>query len=282
MHAGDEEAREILTKDLREAAAALPSSKPRKSWKKGNPITPAPPTSGPIVSRGFSSTSALHDMQPLPPAPTARWFTDEELAFSSMQGVNDSSIGGLPPGSFSLPDNSLRLDQSMGAYRTGAGMGLGDSDDDALAAARNGIDIPVSPTFELPSPMNPHNASGGSLSIPQHLNPDQAASASSPRQRRRLNVAASPAGSNSSLPGKAFSFQQPGKTTLPANAINHTGQSSYSLSADADLSPGNEVEDGAGMTELADVVGQLSLNENAEVRYHGRCVAGRITQRGGS
>ncbi|KAL8286842.1 hypothetical protein RQP46_003848 [Phenoliferia psychrophenolica] len=269
---GDDSAREILTRDLREAAAAMPASKPRKSWKKGTPLpsAPAPPpphSSGPTISHGFSSATAFNDVQPLPSA-TPRWFTEDELAFaapSTQDATASSSNGGMHPGSFTLPENSLGFDQTMGTYRTGAGM---DSDDDGHARNGNGIDIPISPT--LPSSMNPRGASGGSLSIPQHVGQDGGASASSPRQRRRLNAGASPAGSNSSLPaGKAFSFQPTGQPTLPANAINHTGQSSYSLSADADLSPGGEVEDGQGMTELADVVGQLSLNENAEVRSSG-------------
>ncbi|KAK4704481.1 hypothetical protein P7C70_g1729, partial [Phenoliferia sp. Uapishka_3] len=276
---GDEEAREILTKDLREAAAALPSSKPRKSWKKASDIIPNPPpptnshSNIPIVSRGFSSSVALNEAHPLPVAAPQNWFSGEELAFSTnMQGVSDSSMSGLPPVSFTLPNNTLGLDQSMGTYRTL--VGGRDSDDER---SRSGIDIPISDSFGLESNLHPRSASGGSGSlprmIPQHLNADQGGGGSSPRQRRRLNGGASPAGSNSSLPGgrTSFSYQQPGKAVLSPNAINHTGQSSYTLSADADLSPAGEPEDGGqGMTELADVVGQLSLNENAEVRYHGR------------
>lgn len=52
--------------------------------------------------------------------------------------------------------------------------------------------------------------------------------------------------------------------------INHTGQATYHLSQEADLSPqadqGREdspASGGGGMTELADVVGQLSLNGKA-------------------
>jgi hypothetical protein len=80
---------------------------------------------------------------------------------------------------------------------------------------------------------------------------------------------------------------------LSAAAIGHTGTSTYSISGATGGAGGGAGAAGAGkeqgrqaggagegnvhqsptepLTELADVIGQLSLNENAEVRYHGRC-----------
>lgn len=70
---------------------------------------------------------------------------------------------------------------------------------------------------------------------------------------------------------------------LAPDRVGHTGTSSYTLSTGEVVSardqlgggPLNGAEDGEAatnepLTELADVIGQLSLNENAEVRYHGR------------
>ncbi|GAA5872802.1 hypothetical protein JCM8547_005707 [Rhodosporidiobolus lusitaniae] len=93
----------------------------------------------------------------------------------------------------------------------------------------------------------------------------------------------------------AYAFKLPERGVVPSRSaaaataqpvparesIGHTGSAQYSLS-----SPGGGRGGGGGMgkmggggggkekeeplSELADVVGQLSLNENSEVRYHGR------------
>ena len=127
----------------------------------------------------------------------------------------------------------------------------------------------------------------------------------SPRQRRRLDL---PGGASPSVspPDErkqmAYAFRLPpigapaprsgsssaagaasGQPVLAPDRVGHTGTSSYTLSTGEVVSAatqdptngmdGAEVGEAATnepLTELADVVGQLSLNENAEVRYHGR------------
>lgn len=80
---------------------------------------------------------------------------------------------------------------------------------------------------------------------------------SSPRQRRKLelpggNEDASAADAPKSM---AYSFGAR-STSLDRSSIGHTG---FGRSAEEEK-----------VTELEDVLGQLSLNENSEVRYHGR------------
>jgi hypothetical protein len=207
-----------------------------------------------------------------------------------MQGITsgqNNNGGGMV--AFETAPNALGFDPTGAQYRAS---GMGDSDEDgsrggSLGGASpsvfgGGIDIP------LPAPpsgtVNPRHASGGSnsvsVSMPQHaslLNNDPGTSSSS-RQRRRLNNQ-SPLIGTSQLVGSnvadlknfAYGFGSQTNQNLNTQQVNHTGTASYSLSADADLSPAVDGEEHVGgMSELADVVGQLSLNENAEVRYHGR------------
>lgn len=304
--AGNEEAREVLTKDLKAAAVLPPNTKPRKSWKKADEQQPSPgpslsfpqqlPPQQPVISRGFSTGSDVPGL----PAPDAgpRWFTDEELSFTNglagfggaSAGLNDFNVGsngiGMSPFGGS---NALGFDPSGASYRTS---GLGGSEDGSpnsipppSPSVYGGIDIPLSVPSSSATTMNPRHASSGSLphslSLPHasHLTADPTATASSPRQRRRLNNQSPLVGTSQlvgtnvgDLKSMAFGFSAQTKQNIPSTAINHTGTASYTLSSDADLAPTGEgaEENTAGMSELADVVGQLSLNENAEVRYHGR------------
>ncbi|ORY73251.1 fungal-specific transcription factor domain-domain-containing protein [Leucosporidium creatinivorum] len=301
---GNEEARDVLTKDLRAASAAAPTTKPRKSWKKADEPEPALPPQQlppqqPVISRGFSTSSTVPELNA--PDATPRWFTDEELSFTNSNvnsfgglngstdfGIGSSSSMGMTP--FGSAPNALGFDPAGSMYRT---PGLGGSDEGSPASMPGaspsvfgGIDIPL--TAPPPPPasgtMNPRNASGSSLplslSLPHasHL-ADQLGAASSPRQRRRLNNQSPLVGTSQlvgtdvgELKSMAYSFSAQNKQNIPATAINHTGTASYTLSSEADLAQANEgtEENTSGMSELADVVGQLSLNENAEVRYHGR------------
>lgn len=285
---GNEEARDVLTKDLKAASAAPPTSKPRKSWKKpDDPPQQQLPPPPPQISRGFSSSSSVLDMAG--PEANPRWFTDEELSFSNgMGGSNDFGVGssgsmgmGMSPyGSGSFND-SLGFDPTGAVYRNNSDDGSPASVPAASPSIFGGIDIPSSAPPPATNPrLTPSGSVPLSLSLPHasHLT-DQVGAASSPRQRRRLN-AQSPLLGTSQLVGTdvtelksmAFGFGAQNKQNMPATAINHTGTASYTLSEEAELAQagdGNE-ETTAGMSELADVVGQLSLNENAEVRYHGR------------
>ncbi|KAM0754933.1 hypothetical protein T439DRAFT_377335 [Meredithblackwellia eburnea MCA 4105] len=277
---GDDDARDMLTRDLREAVANQSQSKqPRKSWKKeletpsAIPTVSLPSQSQPVVARGFSSSTAISEAQPFVNNPTPRWFSEDDLSVTPIL----ESFNGATASPFSLPPNSLGLDPSLSQqYRTpgSLGGGMDDSDDDRKGVL--GIDIPMPTAFDLSGANHlDHSSHSSTFPLPasQHVpvEPIQPTpTVGSPRQRRKLNTAGASPADGKEPAAKAFSFQPPVKTNLPPNAINHTGQASYSLSADAELSPGAEQEDGQGMTELADVVGQLSLNENAEVRYHGR------------
>lgn len=128
------------------------------------------------------------------------------------------------------------------------------------------------------APSGPFAGPGFDPRVDTYLNPSD-----DPRtQRRKLNTPpVPPLASTAIIPpigSYAFQSQQPrlASDILPPNAIGHTGQATYVLSPEAELSSQDFVLRSAGgadgMTELADVVGQLSLNENKEVRYHGRFV----------
>lgn len=288
----------MLTKDLRAASAAAPTTKPRKSWKKADDAEQPQqlPPHQPVISRGFSTSSTVPDINTPDAGP--RWFTDEELSFTNtnfggLNGSTDFNVGssGMSMSPFGSAPNALGFDPAGAMYRT---PGLGGSDEGSPASLPGaspsvfgGVDIPLSapaPPAASSGTMNPRNASGSSLplslSLPHasHL-AEQHGAASSPRQRRRLNNQSPLVGTSQlvgtdvgELKSMAYSFSSQNKQNIPATAINHTGTASYTLSSDADLAQANEggEENTPGMSELADVVGQLSLNENAEVRYHGR------------
>ncbi|KAI5480235.1 hypothetical protein MNV49_001566 [Pseudohyphozyma bogoriensis] len=242
---GDDEAREILTQDLKAASTAeATGQKPRKSWTKLDANKPGitPSVTGPIVSRGFGGVGIAS-----PPAP------------GPMSGVVGSRDG------WAFNEDDLGLG--------GSGASGGSPSD--VQNIYGGIDIPISGAHASSSTPHSHSLPTH-LSSSAHLSPTaytpsnlsntpNPSSGPNPR-RRKLSTATAGAGGNTPTP---FSFSGAKQGGLAAGSINHTGQSSYSLSKDAALSPGAEDEK-VVMTELADVVGQLSLNENAEVRYHGR------------
>ncbi|KAK4053492.1 hypothetical protein OIV83_001659 [Microbotryomycetes sp. JL201] len=281
---GNEEARDVLTRDLRAAANSEPGSKPRKSWKK-HEETPAAASASiaanqqsPIASRGFSTAATVADLS-LPPQPHT-WLTEEDLGIGSSAGINMGGGSSTSTSGF----NAL----GFGPTQTGGSpiaMGQGQSPTmyggmESTAAEQSA----GGPSGTLPPASNPRSppiAIGTtSLSLPGIGRPETSTSVS-PRQRRRLNEPPSLSGTSqlvgtdvSELKTMAFGFGQQTQQNIPPTAINHTGTASYHLSADAELVQQEEMTEenaaGGSMSELADVVGQLSLNENAEVRYHGR------------
>lgn len=280
----------MLTKDLKAASAAAPSAKPRKSWKKAEspaaaPILP-PSQAQPIVSRGFSATTTAPDLTL--PDNTPRWFTDEELGFASGQGP----AGSFDPGSFAST-SSLTTD-AFGLMGSNHNTFSFDAAGQQAYRGNSDIDSPASLTGGSPSvnsgtgaPLQNDRSTSTSGSLPSSMSiplvgtaaVEQSSSASAPRQRRRLN-SQSPLFGTSNLAGAnvdqlkksmAFDFPSQTKQNMPPTAINHTGTASYSLGADAQLAQSADGDEPThAISELADVVGQLSLNENAEVRYHGR------------
>ncbi|KDE03870.1 hypothetical protein MVLG_05692 [Microbotryum lychnidis-dioicae p1A1 Lamole] len=265
---GDEEARDVLTNDLKAASTAAPGAKPRKSWKRAEEAAPA-------VFPASTSTAAAQtpglDFNTRP-----SWFHDDDLAFgTNMTGLVGGGVGtslALDPSGFGGPRVSSKAESEESGSIHGASPG-------PFGA---GIDMGQRPVLStsagsLPIPM-PHLTEAGSAGAA-----GAAGAASSPRQRRRLNHQ-SPLTGTSNLVGanvdelKSFAFgfgQQTNQGHLNTRQVGHTGTASYSLSADAELSPSGGANPGeseamSSMSELADVVGQLSLNENSEVRYHGR------------
>lgn len=298
----------MLTNDLKAASAAEPASKPRKSWKKSE--TPAPsatpgiqpgqqlPPSQPVISRGFDGASGAPDFTL--PDNTPRWFTDEELGLSN--AMVDGSYGGGAAGvgsGFGTSPGNMNTFGSMMFNHAGPSFDptnqphRGHSDQDSPASitatspsayGNTGVGISQPPHSSVgtsqtsnPIPMSltlPHSAAMSNT-------PDQTSatlSTSAPRQRRRLNTQSPLVGTSNligtdvdQLKSMAYGFTSQTKQGMPATAINHTGTASYSLSEDAELTQAGEGEENTHtISELADVVGQLSLNENAEVRYHGR------------
>ena len=199
-------------------------------------------------------------------------------------GVGSSGSMSMGMGSFGAgtSNNALGFDPAGQLYRNNSDDGSPASIPAASPSVFGGVDIP--PSSVPPPATNPRLSSSGplslSLSLPHasHL-ADQTGAASSPRQRRRLNNQSPLTGTSqlvgtnvTELKSMAYGFGAQTKQNMPATAINHTGTASYTLSEEAELAQAGETNDEttAGMSELADVVGQLSLNENAEVRYHGR------------
>lgn len=108
-------------------------------------------------------------------------------------------------------------------------------------------DAQTSPTDSFSS-LKQAETSPAAESFDKSIKPDP----NNPRQRRRLNEPSEPDKST-------FRF----RSAKPPNisAIPHTGTASYTLSDKASASASSS-EQPAQMTELADVVGQLSLDEN--------------------
>lgn len=284
---GNEEAREVLASDLK--SAAVYTSQQRRSWQSVDP-TASHNTSRPQVAQGFhvpesfgqDFSSGASSQSPMPQT----WYTEEELKMVPPQDI--------PHGIFSNTDG---FDTVTAFSRSGESLS-------ATTSSLFAVDIPVG--VSVGGTMNPKDSITKSRSDSLSLS-TPGDSTSSPRlQRRKLNApnptilppsasssyltsaghpsnggfigaSTSPAVLNptTSIGSLAFQAQSKSKSLPPPNAIAHTGQSSYVLTAEAELShaelgDGSGTGGGADMTELADVVGQLSLNENAEVRYHGR------------
>jgi hypothetical protein len=265
---GNEETREMLCQDLKDAAAIGPHGTRRKSWQRAssidsNNIALPRRNTRTNLQRGFQSEVALSPLmgsghspspgQPLSmhdPSPAPRLFTDEELSFNPDPG---NALGfGVEPGPHRSANDLLEEESAES-----------ESDD---------IGVPNS-AYGGPVPLPDANADG---------------EAKSPRQRRRLNNGESEQnGPLSSSAPSVFCFQNGnGGQTIP-----HTGTATYHLT-DSAASMAPDQEEPKEMSELADVVGQLSLDENvryiyatnaagttvpevciieqAEVRYHGR------------
>lgn len=169
-----------------------------------------------------------------------------------------------------LSDEDLVVADSTQQYRTPGGGG--DSSDGASPS------VPITAATDVLSPRQRRR-----LDLPGGTSP----SVSPPDERKQMAYAfrlppigaPAPRSGSSSAAGAAS-----GQPVLAPDRVGHTGTSTYTLStgevvsATATQDPTNGI-DGAEvgeaatnepLTELADVVGQLSLNENAEVRYHGR------------
>ncbi|GAA6052521.1 hypothetical protein JCM3770_003807 [Rhodotorula araucariae] len=203
---------------------------------------------------------------------------------SSEDGASPAfSLSGAGPGAFSLPV-------------TGAGSGASAAGEMAASPRqRRRLDLP---TYGA-SPGSTGGASPGGVGGQGYLNPE--------RKQMAYAFTLPPVGAvpprgpgGAGGPGSHAGQGGHGAPVLSPGAIGHTGTSSYLLASAAggagSSAPAGGVigtsgsatggtgaqggEDGADgnkvqspqepLTELADVVGQLSLNENAEVRYHGR------------
>ncbi|GAA5902640.1 hypothetical protein JCM8208_007026 [Rhodotorula glutinis] len=309
---GDHEARDVLARDLRNAASSSTSTsaaggaQPKRSWQRDfaeqqaaltrSPPTAHPPTGATVLSTGFptqpgepafpgglGSSSVGAGVDP------GTWLSDEDLA---ALGASATPGGG--------PGGALGFDPSgAGGYRQPA-----ESSEDGASPAftarlstsadvatsprqRRRLDLPVGSSYGTSpgggsgtSGTSPSAGGGGGVGGQGFANPD--------RKQMAYAFTLPPVGV---VPPR--SAAQTSAPVLSPGAIGHTGTSSYLLSGSPGASGGggagageaDEREDKKGgaaararatqspsepLTELADVVGQLSLNENAEVRYHGR------------
>lgn len=277
------------------------------------------------------------------PVDVSGWFTEEDLGFSGTGlsfGQQQSPAGGLggsgggAGGSADFPSSypSSSMDFSIPPQHPPYPPPASSSSSNIPP-----IPIPHSRAQTTPSLLSTSQLSASNSSFPSNI--DQS---TSPRQRRRLDTELSNQPPSSSSIDKArkqmaYTFNLPtaGATSstsplsaggsgggamrlsgpvLPAGAIGHTGQSTYTLSSsnsNSGISPrprsGTSTSTGGAQggadennssrwaesvspasgtgaavatkneegpdSELADVIGQLSLNENEEVRYHGRSVS---------
>ncbi|GAA5834644.1 hypothetical protein JCM9279_007070 [Rhodotorula babjevae] len=312
---GDHEARDVLARDLRNAASSSTSTsasggaaaQPKRSWQRDfaeqqaalsrSPPTAAGPPAGTVLSTGFPTQpgkpafpGGLGSSSAGVGAGPGTWLSEEDLAAFGASASPGGGAGGAI--------GALGFDPSgAGTYRQ---PGMGESSEDGASPAfaarlstsadvatsprqRRRLDLPVGSSYGA----SPGGASGTSGTSPSaaggvggqgYANPD--------RKQMAYAFTLPPVGV---VPPR--SSAQTSAPVLSPGAIGHTGTSSYLLSGSPGASGsgggGGEVdarEDRKGaaararatqspsepLTELADVVGQLSLNENAEVRYHGR------------
>ncbi|KAH8924892.1 hypothetical protein BT69DRAFT_1332618 [Atractiella rhizophila] len=308
---GDDEARDILARDLKTATT---SKRARKSWK------PAPSPIPETLGEGSNGKRRKPSV-----APSFSTFKTEALVGSTPIGGGDPNLFPYPqPPSHPHPHSGSHLsntgmqhgwDPSVGVnpeWTTGISAGIGGT----LNGSVNSLGFVggmqggqwANGAFAGSSP---EQGGGGGMEMDLGINPaltgmqSMVGEGGSPasndsgnaRQKRRLNTNG-PGGSpnltmtspfvanNNSLPHSHPTHPQSSpalsRTVLfgpqpnpdAPGSIPHTGSASYSLSKaamDAAAAAGDPDESGmVVMNELSDVVGQLSLNENAEVRYHGR------------
>jgi hypothetical protein len=231
----------MLSQDLKDAAAIGPNGARRKSWQRASSIDAnVPPlarrNSRTSQQRGFQSEVALSPLITSGPSPSPsqsipmpdsssapKFFTDDELSFNPD------------------PENALGFGIDPGSYR-GSDMREADSPESMESEA---VDLAVpSSAYAVPVPLPDVPANGEDKS---------------PRQRRRLNNGERESKSSlSSSAPSVFTFQSPsmgGGSTIP-----HTGTATYQLTDQmAAMAPDEEPKE---MSELSDVVGQLSLDEN--------------------
>lgn len=236
--------------------------------------------------------------------PHASWFSDDELRGTAgpstgtdaafQQYRKRESDTESSPANISVPSPGISgaIDMPTSAASAG-GMLVGSG--------------PSSLSRSIPQVQNLVNAETGANSSPRqrrklaHQSP-RMPSTSLPATSVPASVTATSAatGMPAVRGGKQnpFNFVNHSSSFLPHGVIGHTGAATYRLSGDGGDAPPpppppsapapaagraasrgrgstasqeqQQTNDGAVMTELADVVGQLSLNENAEVRYHGR------------
>lgn len=292
---GDIEARELLSKDLASAAAVGRDNLPLlKSWQRATganslkredsvqPMSNAQSSSGtrpPVRQRGFdlgggkdaSNNSGFRNNLPFSTSLQAAGISTDSL-------FNGEQFNPTWP----IEDELLAGSETSPTYSNVGGDGSMDLTD-ARATS-----------------LNRQFSSAHSLSVGGSNN-----FSTSPRhQRRKLdNEFDSRTTTGGSVPSaNVFTQQKNNNQSAIPNSILHTGAAYYNISAAAaktspdsspaehkspenDLtgSPGGKalsVSTGTGtsrtgqpegpLSELADVIGQLSLDENKEVRYHGR------------
>ncbi|GAA5966610.1 hypothetical protein JCM3765_005674 [Sporobolomyces pararoseus] len=343
---GDEDSRDMLARDLK--AATSSSTKPEKSWKREFALQQEAQA---LQEKKKRQDSAQPDsfMLPTPSAQTtfpagftgstpldvSGWFNEQDMAFNGtgltfgqQQSTSDNGAAGGGVAGFPANYPSNGMDFSIPPLHPSFPQ---QSNNDTSHS------VPPIPIPHSRSQTGPSHLPTSQLSASTSL--DQA---TSPRQRRRLDneitTSGLPSTSVASLDkdrkqmAYSFNLPTPGATSstsplnassglstsyrtagpvLPKGAINHTGQSVYTLASpssgvsprprsgtsnstspgaggeeverenarwaeSASPGPSTKVEGGGGTAtegpdnELADVIGQLSLNENEEVRYHGR------------
>ncbi|GAA5880402.1 hypothetical protein JCM3774_006436, partial [Rhodotorula dairenensis] len=297
---GDTEARDILARDLK-AAASVPDPKDAKrSWKREyieqqeqqqqqlqqqkKPLT---------TTAAALPTLNAFPTQPGEPAFVAgpgtlatqgtTWDDDLASAFDSTAFAHqhhDLTAAGPPRNPRESSDG-------------GGGGGASPAFPPTAATTDGGSELALSPRqrrrLEGPAAARSLSPAG-----------TDAASLSSPDERKQMAYAFRLPPIGAPAPRSASSSAAAsGHPVLAPDRVGHTGTSSYTLSTgevvsaqehaaraptnsntttprrepDSNGIDGAEVGEAATnepLTELADVVGQLSLNENAEVRYHGR------------
>ncbi|GAA6023010.1 hypothetical protein JCM10207_002039 [Rhodosporidiobolus poonsookiae] len=196
------------------------------------------------------------------------------IPLSTSAGAGRSPLAGNPllstsssgaaagPDLAASPRQRRRLDLPTyagagGSGATGAGSPGGGGG--GSVSAMNSVVAAGSPNAGFPSSFGPSSASGG------------AGGAAGERKQMAYAFKLPPVGAVP--PRNTSSGASHGPVLSPAS-IGHTGSARYSVKTGEGIvgsSKGKgEEERDTPLSELADVVGQLSLNENAEVRYHGR------------